>query len=58
MRVSHFILHRVRVRNNPLVIRLPRSSNMTPQNLLILLSDEHNPKVMGCTGHPLSLIHI
>ena len=21
---------------------------MTPQNLLILLSDEHNPKVMGC----------
>ncbi len=25
---------------------------MTPQNLLILLSDEHNPKVMGCAGHP------
>jgi len=25
---------------------------MQPKNLLILMSDEHNPKVMGCTGHP------
>jgi len=25
---------------------------MTPKNLLIILSDEHNPKVMGCAGHP------
>lgn len=25
---------------------------MKPQNLLILLSDEHNPKVLGCAGHP------
>ncbi len=24
---------------------------MTPQNLLIIMSDEHNPKVMGCAGH-------
>ena len=23
----------------------------TPKNLLILMSDEHNPKVMGCAGH-------
>ncbi len=23
-----------------------------PRNLLILMSDEHNPKVMGCEGHP------
>jgi len=26
---------------------------MTPQNLLILMSDEHNPQVMGCAGHPV-----
>ena len=25
---------------------------MQAQNLLILMSDEHNPKVMGCAGHP------
>lgn len=25
---------------------------MTPKNLLIIMSDEHNPKVMGCAGHP------
>lgn len=25
---------------------------MAPTNLLILLSDEHNPQVMGCAGHP------
>lgn len=25
---------------------------MTPANLLIILSDEHNPYVMGCAGHP------
>jgi choline-sulfatase len=24
-----------------------------PTNLLILMSDEHNPKVMGCAGHPV-----
>ena len=23
-----------------------------PRNLLVILSDEHNPKVMGCAGHP------
>ena len=23
-----------------------------PQNLLVILSDEHNPKVLGCAGHP------
>lgn len=26
---------------------------MKPANLLIIMSDEHNPKVMGCAGHPL-----
>lgn len=26
---------------------------MKPSNLLIIMSDEHNPKVMGCNGHPL-----
>jgi choline-sulfatase len=26
---------------------------MNPQNLLILMSDQHNPKIMGCAGHPL-----
>ena len=24
---------------------------MDPQNLLILMSDQHNPKMMGCAGH-------
>ena len=28
---------------------------MTPQNLLILMSDEHNPKIMGCAGN--AIIH-
>ena len=26
---------------------------MPPTNLLIILSDEHNPKVAGYTGHPV-----
>lgn len=26
---------------------------MKPANLIIIMSDEHNPKVMGCNGHPL-----
>lgn len=24
-----------------------------PKNLLLLMSDEHNPRMMGCAGHPL-----
>jgi choline-sulfatase len=24
-----------------------------PANLIIIMSDEHNPKVMGCAGHPI-----
>jgi choline-sulfatase len=24
-----------------------------PGNLLVLMSDEHNPKMLGCSGHPL-----
>jgi arylsulfatase A-like enzyme len=26
---------------------------MKAANLLIIMSDEHNPKVMGCAGHPV-----
>lgn len=26
---------------------------MEPKNLLIIMSDQHNPKMMGCSGHPL-----
>jgi choline-sulfatase len=26
---------------------------MEPQNLLVIMSDEHNPKMLGCAGHPL-----
>lgn len=26
---------------------------MQPQNLLFILSDQHNPEVMGCAGHPV-----
>jgi choline-sulfatase len=26
---------------------------MEPKNLLILMADEHNPKMLGCAGHPL-----
>jgi len=25
---------------------------MQPQNTLIILSDEHNPRVLGAAGHP------
>ena len=24
---------------------------MQPKNFLVIMSDEHNPKVMGCSGH-------
>ncbi|MDE2991146.1 MAG: sulfatase-like hydrolase/transferase [Chloroflexota bacterium] len=26
---------------------------MPPQNLLVIMSDEHNARVLGCAGHPL-----
>lgn len=26
---------------------------MTPQNLLFILSDQHNPEIMGCARHPM-----
>ncbi|HEX4616523.1 MAG TPA: hypothetical protein VH230_11485 [Stellaceae bacterium] len=26
---------------------------MKPTNLLFILSDEHNPRVLGCAGHPM-----
>jgi choline-sulfatase len=24
-----------------------------PKNLVVIMSDEHNPKIMGCAGHPI-----
>jgi choline-sulfatase len=29
---------------------------MTPQNLLIRMSDQHKARMMGCAGHPLAKI--
>ena len=26
---------------------------MKPSNLIVIMADEHNPKIMGCNGHPL-----
>jgi choline-sulfatase len=26
---------------------------MKPANLLFILSDEHNRRVLGCSGHPM-----
>ncbi len=26
---------------------------MQPLNLLVIMSDEHNARVLGCAGHPL-----
>jgi len=26
---------------------------MEPKNLLVIMADEHNPKMLGCAGHPL-----
>jgi choline-sulfatase len=26
---------------------------LAPKNLLVLMSDEHNPRALGCAGHPL-----
>ena len=26
---------------------------MKPANLVVILSDQHNPRVLGCAGHPL-----
>src|SRR5690606_17075772 len=26
---------------------------MKPRNLVVIMSDEHNPKVMGCAGHDI-----
>lgn len=31
-----------------------REAALKPQNLLILMSDEHNARMMGCAGHPLA----
>ncbi|MEO8144850.1 MAG: sulfatase-like hydrolase/transferase [Betaproteobacteria bacterium] len=27
---------------------------LAPKNLLVLMSDEHNPRALGCSGHPLA----
>ncbi len=29
------------------------SKSASPRNLLVIMSDEHNPKVLGCNGHPV-----
>ncbi len=34
------------------VVKTTNLIKMAPTNLLIILSDEHNPHVMGCAGHP------
>ena len=26
---------------------------MTPANMLFIMSDEHNPRMLGCHGHPM-----
>src|SRR5438105_1687484 len=31
----------------------PHRHRMTPKNLLLIMSDEHNPKVLGAAGHPV-----
>jgi hypothetical protein len=31
-----------------------RENAVKPQNLLILMSEEHNARMMGCAGHPLA----
>ena len=28
------------------------TTKLSPKNILLIVSDEHNPKVMGCAGHP------
>ncbi len=30
------------------------AASMAQQNLLVIMSDEHNPKMLGCAGHPLA----
>lgn len=30
-----------------------RDGRMLPKNTLVIMSDEHNPKMLGCAGHPL-----
>ncbi|MGH6620217.1 MAG: sulfatase-like hydrolase/transferase, partial [Alphaproteobacteria bacterium] len=27
---------------------------MKPMNMLVLMSDEHNPKILGCYGHSVA----
>ena len=28
-------------------------TSSTPRNVVVIMSDEHNPKIMGCAGHPI-----
>ncbi|MBU1444132.1 MAG: sulfatase-like hydrolase/transferase [Gammaproteobacteria bacterium] len=32
---------------------MPISSAAPARNVIVIMSDEHNPKVMGCAGHPV-----
>jgi choline-sulfatase len=33
--------------------RLRFTYKMKPANLLLIVCDEHNPRVLGCAGHPM-----
>ena len=33
--------------------RQPKQDSMKPRNLLFIMSDEHNQRVLGCDGHPM-----
>lgn len=35
-----------------LVMTTTCATRLRPQNLLLIVSDEHNPRAMGCAGHP------
>ncbi len=28
-------------------------ASLKPRNVVVIMSDEHNPKIMGCAGHPI-----
>ena len=32
-----------------------RDGRMLSKNTLVIMSDEHNPKMLGCADHPLCL---
>jgi choline-sulfatase len=58
IRAEHRNATRTRPRRRSMTIGVLRGSAvaeyhpMTPANLLVLMSDEHNPKFLGAAGHP------